>query len=287
MKKVVGEFIQKSSRQSFLVRQFGKEAFAAPYHSHKEYELTFILEGEGKRYVGSNIDEFTSGDMVLLGSGIPHCWKLINDINSKSQVKAIVVHFTLNFLGEGFLLSPEMEGIKWLLERSLGGIKFNNLSASLKEETSALLHEQNEFNNLIRFLKLLQKLVDVNQFDILDQNDVLVKSNKSEDKRIQKVFAFIVDNFRAKITLNEVASIAHMTPQSFCKYFKKVTRKTFTEVVIDYRVDFASQLLTHSEQSILTICYESGFGSLSYFSKTFKKKTGLTPSNYRKTSKVV
>src|ERR1700734_3628031 len=79
MIKASYEVVQPITGQSFLFRKFDNSAFDAPYHFHPEYELTYILDGSGKRYVGSHMEDFGPGDLVLLGPNLPHCWKLVND----------------------------------------------------------------------------------------------------------------------------------------------------------------------------------------------------------------
>ncbi len=69
------EVLHSKGDQSLLIRKFEEVAFTAPYHFHPEYELTMILKGEGKRYVGSHMAPYTAGDLVLLGANLPHCWK--------------------------------------------------------------------------------------------------------------------------------------------------------------------------------------------------------------------
>jgi len=95
------------------------------------------------------------------------------------------------------------------------------------------------------------------------------------------VTAYIVENFREKISLNKAAKTANMTPQAFCKYFKRISRKTFIEVVTDYRIDFAMQELVHTNKPITQIGFESGFNDISNFYKTFKERRQLSPLAYR------
>jgi AraC-like DNA-binding protein len=73
-----------------------------------------------------------------------------------------------------------------------------------------------------------------------------------------------------------------MTTNAFCKYFKKVTRKTFMETIIEYRLNYAIQQLVQTDKPISEISYESGFGDVSHFYKMFKAKMNLSPLNYRK-----
>lgn len=282
MSKIANEFVQRPKESSFLIREFKEEAFSAPYHSHREYELTLVTGGCGKRYVGSHIADFQPGDLVLLGSGLPHCWKLGDKVTRNELPGALVIHFDYAFLGEHFMNCPENQHIKNLLRRSVGGIKFDRDLQHQIIKTGCL---KNRFERLINFLEILNDLASAHNFKILDQNDGLLNQTSEHDGRIKKVFAYIVENFHNRMTLEEVAELINMTPQAFCKYFKAATRKTFTDVVIDYRIDYASSQLTSTEKPVSTIGFESGFGDRSYFSKKFKKKTGYAPSQYRKAFK--
>ena len=71
------------------------------------------------------------------------------------------------------------------------------------------------------------------------------------------------------------------TPTAFCRYFKNVTRKTLVKIVTEFRINQACQLLRNSEKSVNEICFECGFGNISYFNKTFKAMTENTPLQYR------
>src|SRR5436309_823472 len=96
-----------SSNQSFLFRKFDSSAFDAPYHFHEEYELTYILRGDGKRYIGSHMEDFIAGDLVLLGPNLPHCWKLDHNKDQR-DAGAIVIQFNAAFLGNHFFDKTEM-----------------------------------------------------------------------------------------------------------------------------------------------------------------------------------
>ena len=82
--------------------------------------------------------------------------------------------------------------------------------------------------------------------------------------------------------LEQAANLANMTIPAFCRYFKKLTNKTFTQFVNEFRVAHASSLLADDHLSIAAVSYESGFNNLSHFNKQFKAITGASPREYRK-----
>jgi len=284
MIKASYEVLQPSSGHSFLIRTFGKEGFDAPYHFHEEYELTYIVHGQGKRYVGSHMENFSSGDLVLLGASLPHCWKLEADGAGHEEACAIVIQFSGNFLGDDFLNKDELQGIKKLLHESASGICFNGATRITIDH--ALMHlpgEKNNFKMLMQLLEILHRLAVSTEYKLLDQHRSIAEQSRAEQERINPVFAYLVENFRGDISLDQASYIAHMTPNAFCKYFKKITRKTFMETVIEYRLNYATQQLVQTDKPISQISFDSGFGDVSHFYKMFKHKMHQSPLNYRKT----
>jgi AraC-like DNA-binding protein len=283
MIKASYEVLQPASGHSFLVRKFGKTAFEAPYHFHEEYELTYILRGRGKRYVGSHMENFTAGDLVLLGSNVPHCWKLEAVEQEHEEASAIVIQFNANFLGDEFFNKDELQGIKKLLQKSGSGISFNSGTRSIVNRSmKQLAEEKGNFKMLITLLEILQRLAFSNEYTLLDQQRSMAEQSRAEQERINPVFAYLVENFRRQVSLDVASGIAHMTPNAFCKYFKKITRKTFMETVIEYRLNYATQQLVQTDKPISEISFDSGFGDVSHFYKMFKHKMHQSPLNYRK-----
>ena len=265
-----------------MVKGFDKRGFAAPYHFHPEYELTLIVKGNGKRYIGAHMDQFGPGDLVLIGSDLPHCWKL-DDPDGKMEAQSVVVHFSPEFLGTAISEKDEFEHIKKLLQKSGSGIQYTGATqVKIKEQITQLLEEPDNFNALISLLQILQYLALSTEYKLLDQNNTIIQQPSSDQERINRVFAYIVDNFQKDITLDCAARTINMTPNAFCKYFKKVTRKTFMEAVMEFRINYAIQQLVQTDKTISSICYDSGFGDISHFHKTFKSRMQLSPLHYRR-----
>jgi AraC-like DNA-binding protein len=281
MSKATFEVITAGKRESFVIKKFDKRGFAAPFHFHPEFELTYILEGKGKRFVGNNMAGFHDNDLVLLGASLPHCWKLAPLENNKAT--SFVIQFNYDFLGKDFLEKPEMNQIQKLLKRSVCGIEFyGKIRDAVKESMVLILKEKNQFKKLMLFLDTLNKLAASKEYFLLNKKDSITLQSDDNRERINKVFAYIVENFHDDILLNEASKTIAMTPNAFCKYFKKITRKTFMETVIDYRINFATQQLVETDKSISDICYESGFRDMSHFYKMFSARMKTSPFNYRK-----
>ena len=283
MLKASYEVLQHSAARSFLLKVFGEVAFTAPYHYHPEYELTLILEGAGKRYTGSHMADFKAGDLVLLGSHLPHCWKLEGKEEEKARARTIVIQFAPDFLGKDFFSKAEMAPIDKLLQKSRCGIKFRRQAQEIvRERMQDLAQESSDFKRLIGFLEILQELALSKDAVVLEPQRVAAELAPLDRERTYPIFAYLVENFRGKISLDKAAEIAGMTPNAFCRYFKKTTRKTFMETVIEYRLNHATQQLIQTDKPISDICFDSGFGDVSHFYKMFRAKTQLSPLHYRR-----
>lgn len=176
-----------------------------------------------------------------------------------------------------------MASINQLLTASKNGLKF---STSTARETAPLLLKLKQENNAIRrigmILDILDRLSRSSGFIFLESQNIYEHINLIEREKINVIQAFIVDNFKEEISIQDAASLINMSPFGFCKYFKKVTRRTFRETVINYRIEYAVNQLSKTDHSVTNIAFESGFNDLSNFYKTFKQKKQCSPLQYRK-----
>lgn len=282
MLKAAYEAIAPNRASSFSVRTFAEEAFTAPYHYHPEYELTLIVQGTGQRYVGSHVADYGPGDLVLLGAQVPHCWKAGPDPAGGQWAVSVVVQFTHECLGESFFSKPEVRAIAQLLRRSASGLHFPDAGQYLQAALRQLGQEPDPFRRLLLLLSLLQELAATPAYEVLDAQQQTGTLAPAERERFHRVMAYVVEHFRGEVTLARAAGVANLTPNAFCKYFKKITRKTFVETVIEYRLQYATQQLVSTSKPVAEICYDSGFRDVSYFNKLFKAQLQRSPLQYRR-----
>ena len=248
------------------------------WHYHPEIELVFISNGEGKRQVGLDLSNYRDGDLVLIGSNVPHTGFTDYFDNERKEV---VIQFKPDFLGDSLLRVFEFKKIQKLLELSKQGIVFyGETKKNIGISMLGLQYESN-FQQLLTLLRILENLSNSEEYKLLNDKEF---SNQSiiENERINKVFNYVKNNYKEKICLNEASSLVFMTTPSFCRYFKKHTGKTFINFVNEYRINNALKLLAQSEIDIKNICYECGFNNFSHFNRLFKKTIKITPSEYRK-----
>lgn len=249
------------------------------WHYHPEVELIFVCKGSGKRQIGSNISYFSDGDLVLIGSNLPHCGLTNENTNNDYEM---VIQFKPDFLGENIWETPEMQRISALLEKSKAGIVFNENIKRTVGKKIADMHEMSSLNKLLNFLEILDELAITQDYRILNAGKYYLQTQVEDNERINHIFNYVKDHFKEQITLEEIADIANMKVPSFCRYFKKITNKTFTQFVNEYRITHSLKLLAEQPLSITEVCFESGFNNFSYFNKTFKEYIKKSPSQYRK-----
>ncbi|WP_374443324.1 AraC family transcriptional regulator [Epilithonimonas sp.] len=249
------------------------------WHYHPEIELIFVYKGSGKRQIGSNISYFTDGDLILIGSNLPHCG--MTNENTKNEYE-VVIQFSKEFLGQDFWKAVEMSRISVLLEKAKSGIVFGeDFKKAVKPKIDALT-ESHSLNKLLLLIEILDQMSLTQDYKILNASKYYLQTQKEDNDRINVIFNYVKDHFKEQISLETVAELANMTVPSFCRYFKKITNKTFTQFVNEYRITHALKLLAEQPMSITEVCFDSGFNNFSYFNKTFKEHTQKSPSQYRK-----
>ncbi|SHJ89530.1 AraC family transcriptional regulator [Epilithonimonas mollis] len=249
------------------------------WHFHPEIELIFVHKGSGKRQIGSNISYFTDGDLILIGSNLPHCG--MTNENTKNDYE-IVIQFSMDFLGSQFWKAPEMMRILALLEKAKSGIVYGEqVKKALKPKIDALT-QASSLSKLMILVEILDELSQTQDYKILNASKYYLQTQKEDNDRISVIFNYVKDHFKEQITLETVSELSNMTVPSFCRYFKKITNKTFTQFVNEYRITHSLKLLAEQPMSITEVCFDSGFNNFSYFNKTFKEHTQKSPSQYRK-----
>ncbi len=259
------------------------------WHYHAQYELIYISRSTGIRFVGDSVAQFAPGDLVLVGPYLPHLWR--NDASyynrdGTSQVKTVVVKFTKDFIGEGTFTNPRFSSINELLKQSKFGLCFG-------EETSKKLHDDligmmdlSPAEQLICLLNLLNQLSLTDDKRVLSSTDMRQYTTEPL-QRLDAVLKFISDNYASKISLDDVANIACLTTNSFCRFFKKMTNKSFTQFLNEVRIRNAARLLLQDDLTVAQVCYMTGYRSMTNFYKQFKLIMGCTPKDHRQASRSV
>jgi AraC-like DNA-binding protein len=240
--------------------------------------LIYVEASNGIRHVGQHISSFMGSDLVLIGPNIPH---LNFDYGIKTEYRQIVVQLKENFLGDAFIHTPEFAPIQRLFERAHLGLSFDGHTKQIVSAKLERMHGLSHFDQLLNLLEVFQVLSVSTEVTPLNDRDTSVKLFLDDKIRMGAIYKYIHSNYNKSPDVNVVASDVHLSTPSFCRYFKKQTRMTFTDFVNQYRITQSKTLLLN-DVTVSEACYEVGFESLSYFNKIFKRLTGMNPSAFRK-----
>lgn len=272
------EKIQSKQARSIYVKDYQLSHFDIPYHYHPEVEIVYFKEGTGKVFVEHSMTTFEKGNLFIFGPNVPHL--IVEDKKETEEIiDILVIQFEAHVFGDCLKL-PEFDNLNTLMNDANSGIKFKNLKNSSSE---FLLQDLLKISGLECFL-LLMRLLDAlkvyDSYKLIGKYHQEIKNVKIPD-RLQRVNQYILKNYNSEISLDVASQIANMNKASFCRYFKKHTRKSFGEYINAMRIDYACKLLIEGSLNISSICYEVGFNSFPYFIKLFKRSNGITPKQYR------
>ena len=248
------------------------------WHFHPEIELVYVNKGKGKRHIGNHISYFNNSQLVLIGSNLPHVGYLDRLTTNGSET---LIQFKPEFLGSDFFKIPEMIAIEAMFERAKKGIRFN---IEIKQRIGAKIEKLVELdgvNRITSFLEILNDLATTDDYTLLNANGFAFETIPQDSDKIEIIYKHINENFKEHISLDQISELVSMTVPAFCRYFKKSTGKTFTKLVNEYRIVYATKLLAESNMSIADVSFECGFNNFSHFNKLFKNFAGKSASKYR------
>jgi AraC-like DNA-binding protein len=267
---------------SFIYRIKREPSFGAFWHYHPEHQLTLVLRGQGKRFVGDDISRFKAGDLVLTGPNLPHMWCSGRIRSSSSRPhEAIIIQFPEAIFSGAFLDLPEMAAVRRLLARSAQGVRFG---VGARRKIAARMIRMGRQRGLARLIDLLEILRVLSQAPIdriLSSKAYLLSVRFADRERIDRICQYIAEHSTHPIVLSQAASAAHMSVPAFTRFFKKCTGKTFIEYLTELRVGAACRLLVETDRTVTQVCYATGFNNISNFNRRFRELKGVTPRDFR------
>jgi AraC-like DNA-binding protein len=279
--KLLREITPLTQSDCFTIFCRVKSEFDFPLHYHEEFELNFIRQAKAaKRVIGDHIEEISDLELVLVGPNLQHGWF---NYNCKStEIKEITIQFHRDLLDDKFLHRNQMSLIRNMFTLSLRGILFSRETIEMITPRLVRLPQKHGFDSVLELLSILHDLSASRNMRIL--SDMSFHSSESlsyNSRRIDKVMAYLNNNFEKEITLSEAARLAAMTEVAFSRFFKTRTGKTFVDTLNEIRLGHASRLLIDTTQSIGEVAYQCGFNNMSNFNRIFKKKKDCTPKEFR------
>ena len=241
-------------------------------HYHPEYQLSLIVKGKGVLSIGDSVETFNAGDIYLIAPNVPHVFKnesVYFETPKAAQSHMVSIFFLTHSFGGGFLQLPEMVKINDFLRETTRGVKLN---PPLAKELKLLIFDLVESNGAQRIISLLQLLniIALSKDKQFISNVPYTPQITTTDSTMSRIFNYIAKNFDQPISLEEVSKIAHLNKYAFCRYFKKITHKSFIVYLNEFRVSMACKFLLKETYSISQVGFLFGYNNISNFYKQFK-----------------
>lgn len=284
MNRIMYENLNLDTGSPVKIKWCDYDYFKFPLHFHDEYEIVYIIKSTGTRFVGNSIEPYSQGDLVLLGSSVPHMYRSDPEYYKNCpdlRVHAVTIQFSKEFFSHGISQYPELNKIKNLLIRAKRGVYFHKqFNQSVRNHILRALKLKG-FPLLLECLHILSLMSNSQHYTLLNQEDSESTSEFIEaDTRLIKVLSFIKREYNRQLTLKEIAGVAGMNQSAFCRFFHEKTGKTCTRYINSLRISYACKLLQEKRLSITEICYECGFNNISNFNRQFKEITKYSPTEY-------
>lgn len=271
--------------RAFLAKYLKEPVFDPHWHFHQEYQLFMVLKGNGTRFIGDSIKPFKTGDITFTGPNLPHLWRSDEEQEQHKNIawsEGVVIYFKEDLLGDTLLQTDETLRLRQMFLKSLRGMEFYGES-SLKIKSMVLeLIELNGFKSILQLLKILDFISTTKEYKLLTNPGYTNTLRQADTERMYTVYAYVIQHFKQKIALPDLAALTNMTPTSFSRYFKVHANKSFSQFVREIRVGHACKLLIEKRMNVSQACYESGFQTLSNFNKQFKAIMHRTPMEFKK-----
>ncbi len=282
--KVVQFTIPVAGEHSVIVQEDIQPFFYEHLHRHSETQLTWIIKGEGTLIAGNYMQRFKPGEVYILGANQPHVFKsdpAYFDKRKKKEIHALTIFFNPKGFFKPILELPEMKGIQKFIEMTHHGLQ---APAAQQETLAAMMrdiYQKNNAQRLAAFIETLQFISGLRKWKSLSTELTEHTISDSEGLRMNDIYHYTMSNYTDNITLKQIAEIAHLTPQAFCRYFKKHTLKTYVNFLNEVRVSEAcKKLKLRDYESVSSVAYQTGFANAVTFNRVFKKITGKSPRQY-------
>jgi len=259
--------------------------YVMPFHWHKEWELIRIRKGSVTLRVDDCEFIAREGDILLFRDSMLH----------GSTPPEDVLYDCLVFDLHGLYRSSE------LFKKHLRPIYQMKLLPDIyypKSENSDiypfvaelmdihLKHLENpsntEYLELVTVSNLSQLFLRILKNAHYSEIQAVLQNSVHRINQVKSVLEYIEQHYNTEITLNDLAKVAGMNPRYFCRIFKQIISLSPIDYVIFFRIEQACNLLTATEKPIIEIALDCGFSDCSYFTRVFKQRKDVTPSQYRK-----
>ena len=271
--------IPKPNNNAIVYQEDIESIFYNELHQHDEIQISFLSKGNGTLLLGNSFTNYYTGDIFVIGSNLPHAFK--SDASSDEKSVMLSLFFTKDAFGNAFFDLPEFVELSSFFVNAQQGFQLQ----SHQEEIKKWFYQLKNASQFEQFLGLISilKTISISEKKILSDQTNLRQYTDNEGKRMRTVLAYTLENSDKTITLNEIANVANMTKNAFCKFFKKRTNKTYIQFLTELRIENACKFLqSDKDASVAEIAFKTGFGTIANFNRRFKELKNTTPLTFKK-----
>lgn len=271
--------IPKPNNNAIVYQEDIESIFYNELHQHDEIQISFLSKGNGTLLLGNSFTNYYTGDIFVIGSNVPHAFK--SDASSDEKSVMLSLFFTKDAFGNAFFDLPEFVELSSFFVNAQQGFQLQ----SHQEEIKKWFYQLKNASQFEQFLGLISilKTISISEKKLLSDQTNLRQYTDNEGKRMRTVLAYTLENSDKTITLNEIANVANMTKNAFCKFFKKRTNKTYIQFLTELRIENACKFLqSDKDASVAEIAFKTGFGTIANFNRRFKELKNTTPLTFKK-----
>lgn len=242
-----------------------KDSFKATMHSHPNLEILFVTDGKGFIKTSTFQYEIQKGDLIIIKTNTEHSEISLSNLTFYALGVDNTTFIDKNNFANNILVYHYEKEEYNLLETIYKQIYFE-----------AFFKKKN-------YEKIINNCFE-NLFIYIDRNlNVIFNENKEKEYSdlVSNIKILLDNSYSSSIKLDEIASHFFVSKATICHKFKKEVGQSIIEYKLNNQLIEAKNLLQSSHMGISQIAYGIGFNNLSHFNKEFKKKYGISPSEYR------
>lgn len=231
-----------------------------PIHVHEFFEIEYIYSGKGEMLINGKSYEINPHSLFFLTPMDFQALKITEPI------KTINISFNESWVAEDVKNALDACIVLYDFESAF----FEAMYREYSDEKPGILN--------YRYTKSLLNCLLIQILRSVDS----VSDSYENTSYIYKTRKYIHLHFKLPISIEQLANNVNLSPNYLCMIFHKEIGKTILEYITDFRLSFAAKLCSYTDTPITQICFESGFQSYSHFTRVFKAKYGLTPTQFRR-----
>lgn len=264
--------------KTFPINVFHVKGIGLHWHPHMEW--IYVKHGSARVQIDGLFAHLSAGEMALVNAKQLHAATVLED---RTELWAIVFNEAL--LRNSGLDSTEANYFSPIFSHQLSLPNFlHSDTESTAEIRASVARLVSEFESRQPGFELLIKAELFRSFGLIfryHQQLAIKSSPKPPKDEFTALLEYLRDHFQEEVTVSEAAKRVNLSPNHFCKIFKRLTGKTFIEYINLLRVNQAERLLMDTDLPITLVADKVGFGNLSYFNRVFKSYKQMPPSRFR------